>query len=206
MSRLLLCMVAIALLGATYYISVPEGVIPTLVPAQAPPTPPVPPITPIPPPVASCAGFPVVLPVSATWGQSYQFQSSLSGAFGSGATTVWLFTLTVPAGTANSTVIGSFSLSEYQGPETPRQMTISKTPCDFRAKDYTGGNGPIAVANGSRVTIYYGVEAPSLYGPAALAAGQTYYVSARNWELDPVPANSCPSVCNAIMNFQPAAP
>jgi hypothetical protein len=167
------------------------------------PTPPIPPI----PPVTSCTGFPNVLATTATWGQAQSWQSSQFGAFGSGATTVWLFTLKVPVGTPTSTVIGRFAISEFQGPTTFRQMTISLTPCDFRKVDYKGANGPLAVSNGTTATISYGVTTPTPVGPAGLTAGQTYYVSARNWQLDPTPQNSCQAAsCNAIMNVVPAAP
>jgi hypothetical protein len=153
-----------------------------------------------------CGQYQNVLPVvNVTWGQAVQAQSTQSGNFGDD--TVWLFKLTVPAGTPTSTTNGSFSLSEYQGPETLRQLTISTQACDFRSKDVFGVNGPLAVANGSRVTIYYGVGTPFIFGPPELTAGQTYYISARNWQLDPTPQSSCGETsCNSLMNEQPASP
>jgi hypothetical protein len=86
-------------------------------------------------------------------------------------------------------------------------MTISTQACDFRNKDYTGANGPLAVSNGPTVSVSYGVATPFIFGPAGLTAGQTYYVSVRNWQLDPTPQNSCPLTnCNAQMNLDPALP
>jgi hypothetical protein len=155
-----------------------------------------------------CNQFSNVLPIiNATWGQAALWQSTAIGNFGDGNTTVWVFKLTVPAGTQNSSYIGRFWALEYQGPTTFRQMTISTQACDFRAKDYTGANGPLAVSNGTTVSVSYGVATPFIFGPAGLTAGQTYYVNVRNWQLDPSPQNSCAqTTCNAIMNLDPALP
>jgi hypothetical protein len=148
-----------------------------------------------------------VLPiVNVTWGQALSLASGASGAFGDGNSSVWVFRLTVPADRPNSTTVGRFSLWEFSGPGTFRQMTLSTQACDFRSKDYTGGTGPLAVSNGTTVSVSYGVVTPFIFGPAGLAPGQTYYVSVRNWQLDPTPQNSCASNCNAQMNVDPALP
>jgi len=156
--------------------------------------------------VGFCNQYPTTLPiVNATWGQQASFFSTANGNFGDN--TVWLFKLVVPPGTPNSAIIGTFTAAEYQGPNTFRQLTISTQACDFRQKDYTGVNGPLAVSNGTTVSISYGVATPFIFGPAGLSAGQTYYISVRNWQLDPTPQNSCGMTsCNAIMNNTPATP
>ncbi len=150
-----------------------------------------------------CAQYANVLPtINATWGQANSWFSSQSGNFGDN--TVWVFKLFVPVGTPNSVLNGTFTLAEYQGSETLRQMTISTQACDFRTKDYTGANGPLSVSNGTRVTIDYGVGTPFIFGPAELTAGQTYYVSVRNWQLDPTPQSSCGlASCNVKMHTEP---
>ena len=155
-----------------------------------------------------CGQYSNVLPiVNATWGGAANWQSTASGNFGSGASTVWVFRLVVPAGTATSSVVGRFTVSEFSGPTTFRQMTISSQACDFRNKDYTGVYGPFSVANGTTARVSYGVAAPFIFGPAGLSAGQTYYVSVRNWQLDPSPQNSClQTTCNALMSDDPATP
>jgi len=154
-----------------------------------------------------CSAFANVMPImNATWGQALSVLSSSSGSFGDGNSSIWVFRLTVPAGTPSSTAIGRFSLWEFSGPGTFRQMTISSQACDFRTKDYTGVNGPLAVSNGTTVSVSYGVVTPFIFGPAGLVAGQTYYISVRNWQLDPTPQNSCASNCNAQMNVDPALP
>ena len=153
-----------------------------------------------------CGSFQNVLPVvNATWGQAGSYQSSASGNFGDGNSSVWV--AKIVAGAQNSSIIGRFTLSEYQGPSTFRQMTISTQACDFRPKDYSGANGPLAVSNGTTTSISYAVATPFIFGPAGLSPGQTYYISVRNWQLDPFPQNSCNgSTCNALMNHDPALP
>jgi hypothetical protein len=154
-----------------------------------------------------CSQYAGVLPfMNATWGQALSVVSSSSGPFGDGNSSVWVFRLTVPADRPLSTIIGRFSLWEFQGPGTFRQMTISTQACDFRAKDYSGVNGPLAVSNGTTVSVSYAVATPFIFGPAGLVPGQTYYISVRNWQLDPTPQNSCASNCNAQMNIDPALP
>jgi hypothetical protein len=156
--------------------------------------------------VGFCAQYVNVMPViNATWGQQASWQSFASGNFGDNS--VWVFKLVVPPGTPNSLIIGRFTTAEYQGPNTFRQLTISTQACDFRQKDYTGVNGPLAVSNGTTAEISYGVATPFIFGPAGLTAGQTYYISVRNWQLDPTPQWSCGlTSCNAIMNDIPATP
>jgi len=158
--------------------------------------------------LANCAnqGFKVIPAngVTAPWATGGSWQSSQNGSFGDN--TVWLFQIT--AGGGASATMGRFTVSEYQGPITSRQMTISSTPCDFRKKDYTGLNGPLSVSNGTTAEIYYGVCTPQLFGgTACMAPGQVYYVSVRNWQTNPTPQASCgQAACNAIMNNQPASP
>jgi hypothetical protein len=154
-----------------------------------------------------CGNYATVLPtVNATWAQQGgPWLSSQGGPFGDN--TIWVFKLTVPAGTPASGVTGRFTVSEYTGAPTPRQLTISTQACDFRQKDYTGANGPLAVSNGSTASISYAVATPFIFGPAGLTAGQTYYINVRNWQLDPSPQWSCGLArCDAIMNDAPATP
>jgi hypothetical protein len=160
--------------------------------------------------MANCTnqGFTVIPgnPINAPWGTGGTWQSGQSGSFGDNV--VWLFTITPPAGTPPTAILGRFAISEFAGPITIRQLTISTTPCDFRTRDYTGANGPIGISNGTTASIIYGVCTPQFFGGnACMTAGTTYYVSAHNWQLDPSPQSSCgQATCNAIMNDQPASP
>ena len=152
-----------------------------------------------------CSQYANVLPtVNVTWGQQGQWQSSQSGNFGDN--TVWVFKLVVPPGTPPSVVGGRFTVSEFQGPNTPRQLTISTQACDFRPQDFTGQAGPLqACNNGSTCDLYYAVAPPFVFGPAGLTSGQTYYISVRNYTS--FNGYDCGQTsCNALMNFQPATP
>ena len=158
-------------------------------------------------PLLNCTanGFTAIIPntnfATATWGQAFSTASSTAGNFGPGDTTVWVYKLTVPAGTG-FTSYGRFTISEYTEGPTPRQLSISTLPCDFRPRDITGVSGPLALcSDGTTCEVYYGVTGPS--GAAAgLTAGTTYYISARNWQSPGV--TSCTAAhCNALMTHQP---
>jgi len=158
---------------------------------------------------ALCKGFGAVLPITDVfWAQdTTSWYSTQGGNFGDN--TVWVFKLVVPVGTPNSTAAGSFTIAEFLGPNTPRQLTISKQACDFRPRDFTGAIGPLATCqDGTSCQISFAVQTPHVFGGiAGLAAGQTYYVNARNWSNFPTPAYDCgQTTCNAIMNFQKATP
>ncbi len=156
-----------------------------------------------------CAKFANVLPVvNATWGQQSSWHSQDSGSFGDNA--VWVIKLVVPAGTPNSNSAGSFTTAEFNGPNTPRQLTISTTACDFRPRQYQGINGPLTLCqDGTSCQISYSVSTPQAFGGiAGLTAGQTYYINVRNWSNYPTPGgyDCAQTSCNAIMNHQPASP
>jgi hypothetical protein len=157
-----------------------------------------------------CGQYGNVLPViNATWGQQSSWHSQDSGNFGDNA--VWVIKLVVPPGTPNSVSTGSFTTAEFGGPNTPRQLTISPTACDFRSpKDIHGVTGPMAICqDGTSCQLSYSVSTPSGFGGiAGLTAGQTYYINVRNWSNYPVPGGyDCGQTsCGAIMNHQPASP
>jgi hypothetical protein len=127
-------------------------------------------------------------------------RSSSAGNFGSGATIAWVFKMTVPLGTGFNGY-GRFTISEFADPPTPRQISISTQACDFRPRDITGVSGPLALCgDGQTCEVYYGVTGPSS-AAAGLTPGQTYYISARNWQSS---GNSCDNVhCNALMTHIP---
>ena len=92
---------------------------------------------------------------------------------------VWVVKVTIPAN-ATSGSVGGFTVAEFGGPPTPRQMTVSSVPCDFRPDDPTGNNGPLAHVNSNTATINFVLGAGSA-GSVGLTPGQVYFVSVRNW-------------------------
>lgn len=111
--------------------------------------------------------------------------------------------ITVPAGLPSSTW-GSVTIGEFDGPPTYRQLTLSKSPCDFRSQvDPNNVNGPMAFTGGNSTTVYFTLGTPSAgYPEGAVKAGETFYINARNWD----PFNnrySCQiTACNAVFGFQ----
>ncbi|MEP7098605.1 MAG: hypothetical protein ABI748_13165 [Dokdonella sp.] len=158
--------------------------------------------------LANCAAQGLtVIPANAanvTWGLPLNdpnpSRSSSAGQFDSGARTAWVFKMTVP-GNAGFNGYGRFTISEFADPPTPRQISISTTACDFRPRDITGVSGPLAMcSDGQTCEVYYGVTGPSS-SAAGLTPGQTYYISARNWQSS---GNSCDNThCNALMTHIP---
>jgi hypothetical protein len=108
------------------------------------------------------------------WGNTSRFTTEQFGGFT--PETVFVMEMTVPFAPNTYASPGNTSLAEYNGPPAVRHMTLSKTPCDFRAPDSTGVNGPFAASSGSVVLVTWNVNA----APAALVPGQTYYFSFRN--------------------------
>lgn len=135
--------------------------------------------------------------LSIPWGISQGGVTNPYGAFGNNV--AWVFSLSVPPGQQSTTVLGSIQVAENGGQGTQRNVTLSLTPCDFRAYDGTGANGPLAVCrNGTTCGVQWLVGAQG-FSAAGLKAGTTYYLNVRNysdfggWSCDP---GNCPAVYN----------
>jgi hypothetical protein len=144
-----------------------------------------------PPAPGFCGQFPSYL-FSDIGTQSVRVESALMptppGFAWNGA---WTVRFTVPP-TMRTTSLGRLSAAEFAGPATMRQVTISNSPCDFRAVDASGASGPFATEFGSTTTLLFTVD-PSRSGVPLLAPGGTYYFNVRN-----VDANGSPS-CSASL-------
>jgi hypothetical protein len=135
----------------------------------------------------------VVQPIS--WGDNSRMITSSMGGFQSNGVIVLSFT--VPSSPAAYGTAGNTSIAEYGEPATFRQMTLSKSACDFRPLDPTGANGPMGLNYGNNALINWNVGAQ----PVPLVAGQTYYFNFRNYSPDlPPPGISCfTNTCNAAI-------
>jgi len=140
--------------------------------------------------------------ISLPWGTAQGGVSNTLGSFGDNI--AWVFSLSVPPGQQPTTTVGSIQVAENGGQGTTRNVTMSLTPCDFRAYDGTGVNGPIAVCrNGTTCGVQWVVGAQST-ARAGLKAGTTYYLNIRNF--DDFGGWSCPTPpgnCPAVENVQP---
>ncbi len=114
---------------------------------------------------------------------------------------VWAIRFTVPA-TAAQGAFGTVSVAEFGAPSTYRQATVSRTACDFRARDLTGAAGPVGVAAGNTAVISLTVGA-STATLAGLIAGDTYYFNVRNFLPGPdtITCPSSPGRCDAIAHI-----
>ena len=110
----------------------------------------------------------------------------------------WTVSFTVPA-TMSASSVGSMSSAEFSGEPTFRDVTISRTPCDFRATDPSGVNGPIVRQDGISNTIRF-TTAPRA-GFSTLTPGGTYYYSVRNYEpgSGTISCPSSPGRCDAFV-------
>src|SRR6185437_430704 len=93
---------------------------------------------------------------------------------------VWAVRFVVPA-TMSASSIGRMSSVEFAGPPTVREVTISRSACDFRGTDPSGANGPVARQSGLSNTIQFTVDG-SRPGFPVLAPGGVYYFNVRNFQ------------------------
>lgn len=152
-----------------------------------------------PTPPGMCASFPSYL-YSDIGSQSVRVESVLvptPPAFAwNGA---WTVRFVVPA-TMSGASVGRMSSVEFAGPSTVREVTISRTPCDFRGTDPSGANGPVARQSGNSNTIQFSVDA-SRAGYALLAPGGVYYYNVRNFQPSDgtITCSPSPGRCDALV-------
>jgi hypothetical protein len=91
----------------------------------------------------------------------------------------WTVRFVVPP-TMSTTAFGQMASAEFAGPAIVRQATISNSPCDFRAVDPSGANGPYASSVGSTNSLLFSIN-PARAGYPVLAPGGTYYYNVRNF-------------------------
>jgi hypothetical protein len=114
---------------------------------------------------------------------------------------VWVVKLTIPA-SATGTRTGRIGVVEYGGPPTPREVTLSRVPCDFRAVDPSGNNGPLLRGEGIGPTDYIVLGASS-GGATGLTPGDVYYYNVRNWQFETSSISCDPAIkrCEALVTI-----
>jgi hypothetical protein len=147
-----------------------------------------------------CGQFPSYLFTDEGWVTTRLISRDFTDDPGFAWNGVWVVKLTVPVD-ATPGAAGAATAAEFGGPPTPRQMTISRFPCDFRPVDPTGNNGPLAQVASNTTRIQFVLGAGSM-GTPGLAPGLIYYVNLRNWQ--PLTSSiSCdPAIhrCDAFMD------
>ena len=141
-----------------------------------------------------CGSYQNVVRLSKNWGDSSPIYTYTAGNFAANGVIVVSFV----AGNGPSYAFpGSTQVAEFNGVPTFRQITLSKSSCDFRTVDPAGTSGPYTMAQNSlSPQIFWNVGAP----PASLVPGQRYYVNIRNWS-DLIGQTCSVGSCNAIIQF-----
>jgi hypothetical protein len=141
-----------------------------------------------------CGSYSNVVRQSVGWGDNARMLTSSMGGFQSNGVIVLQFT--VPSSPGGYGTAGNTSIAEYGEPPTFRQMTLSKSACDFRTPDPSGANGPFTSNLGNTALINWNVG----NSPIGLTPGQTYYMNFRNYSPDLPNGLSCfTNTCNAAI-------
>jgi hypothetical protein len=140
-----------------------------------------------------CGSYSNVIRQGINWGDNSRMLSTSMGGFQ--ANGVIALSFVVPSSPASYNTAGNTSFAEYGEPATARQMTISKSACDFRTVDTTGANGPFTVAYGTSTFVGFNVGA----APLNLVPGQTYWINVRNYSPDLGGLSCSGSTCNGSL-------
>ena len=150
-----------------------------------------------PTPPGLCAQYPSYLFSDLGWADAELYSRDFTDAPGFAWNGVWVVKLSVP-GDAPVGKNGNVSVAEFFGPPTAREVTVSRTACDFRPVDASGSNGPLAVSEGISNSLSF-VVGGSAGGKVGLAPGVDYYVNIRNWQVESSLISCDPSIrCEAL--------
>jgi hypothetical protein len=131
------------------------------------------------PPPGLCGNYPSALHSSMGTSNGTVYSLFYADPPGFAWNGVWAVKFTLPA-TAQPGQFGSLAAAEFGAPPTFREVTLSRTACDFRANDPAGNAGPYSRSFGNSATLAFGIGNGTASAPG-LAAGQTYYFNIRNW-------------------------
>jgi hypothetical protein len=154
-------------------------------------------------PPGFCGQYPSILYSDVDWASVDVYSYAYSDLPAFAWNGVWVIKFTVAPGAVPGTA-GRLSVSEFAGPSTSRDSTLSTVPCDFRATDPSGASGPLSHSNGTTTTNSFVIGSP-IVGTPGLQPGQTYYLNVRNFTIEDGTI-SCPAAlqrCDALVNLVP---
>ena len=141
-----------------------------------------------------CGNYKDVVQTAVPWGSSPTIYTKDFGPMKAGGVAV--VAIYIPT-SLPSTAWGRLQWAEYVDPRGDRQVTLSRSPCDFRGVDASGANGPLVVTGGVSGDVYYNLAAARFgYPEGKVTAGQTYYVNLRQ-------TNGCgqSGSCNMVLGL-----
>jgi hypothetical protein len=150
------------------------------------------------PPSGQCGSFPSALYSNVGSSGQSVYSTYFTDPGGFVYNSAWAVKFTVPA-TAAAGAFGSLLVAEFNGPPTFREISVSRSACDFRATDLSGASGPLGRATGNSATLPFKIGANTV-AVTGLAAGQTYYLNVRNYSpgSGTVTCTSSQARCDAI--------
>jgi len=154
-----------------------------------------------PPPAGLCGQFPSALYSDVGSDNQVVYSTFFNHAPGFAWNGAWAVRFTVPS-TASSGAFGSLSTSEFNGPPTSREVTVSSTACDFRPTDLGGASGPLGRAIGNTATLTFRIGSGTST-VAGLTPGQTYWFNIRNYNPNSgtITCSSSQQRCDALANL-----
>jgi hypothetical protein len=141
-----------------------------------------------------CASYTDVVRTAVPWGSSPTIYTKDFGPLK--ADGVAVVAIIIPSNISPS-AWGRLQWAEYVDPRGDRQVTLSRSPCDFRGPDPSGINGPLVMTGGVSGDVYWNLAAARFgYPEGHVLAGQTYYVNLRQ-------TNGCGSSgsCNMVLGL-----
>ena len=154
-------------------------------------------------PPGFCSQYSSFLYTQAAWAENAIYTSPFFDDPAFAWNGVWVVQFNVSPAALRGT-FGRATVAEFNGSATSRDATISTIPCDFRATDPTGANGPLSRSTGTTTNNAFVIGSP-MPGIPALQPGQTYYLNVRNWSVESN-SISCPAEqrrCDALVYLVP---
>ena len=140
-----------------------------------------------------CSNYSNVISTVVPWGSSPTIYTKDFGSLN--ANGVAVVAVVIPS-TLSSADWGRLQWAEYIDPRGDRQVSLSRSPCDFRSPDPTGQNGPMVMTGGVSGDVYWNLGTPRFgYPEGHVTAGTTVYVNLRT------PSGCGSGSCNMVLGL-----